>query len=156
MTLLFLQKRTYMLKREITYEDFDGNKVTDICYFNLTRTEIINLNFGYEGGLEAAVQRLIETKDAKLALAEIQNIILASYGVKSDDGKRFIKNDQLREEFTQSPAYDALFMDLLTGEGAAAIFIKGIIPREFSEELGKTEVKNEVATILNVVEPTKE
>jgi hypothetical protein len=142
-----------MLKREISYEDFDGNKVTDICYFNLTRTEIINLNFGYEGGLEAAVQRLIETKDAKLALAEIQNIILAAYGVKSEDGKRFIKNDQLREEFTQTPAYDALFMELLTDSGAAAIFIKGIIPKEFSEELGKTEVKNEVATILNVVEP---
>lgn len=124
-----------MLKREITYEDFDGNKVTDTFYFNLTRTEMIEWNVEHEGGLEGAIRRIIDTKDNKALIKEFKEIILLSYGVRSDDGKRFIKNNEIREAFTQMPAFDALFMELATNDGAAAAFIMGVVPKEFAEQV---------------------
>lgn len=122
-----------MLKRDITYEDYNGETVTDTFYFNLTKTEIIELEVGYEGGLEMAIQRIIEAKDNRSLIEEFKKIVLAAYGVKSEDGKRFIKSATLREEFSQTAAYDALFMDLATNEDAAAKFITGIIPKDLAE-----------------------
>jgi hypothetical protein len=142
-----------MLKKEITYEDFDGNKVTDTFYFNLNRTEMIEMEVGYEGGLQAALQRIIETKDNKTLISEFKKIILAAYGVKSEDGKRFVKNDKLREEFTQTAAFDALFIELATNDNAAANFIIGIVPKDFSKEAEKTtELQEKTAAVLSTVE----
>jgi hypothetical protein len=129
-----------MLKREITYEDFNGEKATDTFYFNLTKTEIIELEVSYEGGLEAALKRIVATNDSKNLIAEFRRIVLLAYGVKSDDGKRFIKSNELREEFSQTAAYDALFMELATNDEAAATFIKGIIPKDMTQEVAKSEV----------------
>lgn len=122
-----------MLKRDITYEDFNGDKVTDTYYFNLTRSEIIELEVGYKGGLEQALKRIIAAQDNKQLFAEFKRIVLLAYGEKSDDGKRFIKTPELREAFSQTAAYDALFMELATNDDAAATFIKGVIPRDMSE-----------------------
>jgi hypothetical protein len=132
-------RRTRMLKHDITYENFDGETVTETFYFNLTKTEIIELEVGYEGGLEATIKRIIETKNNAALIAEFKRIILMAYGVRSEDGKRFIKNDQLREEFTQTPAYDELFMRLATDADFAADFIKGIVPKSMQEEMEKAE-----------------
>lgn len=126
-----------MFKRDITYEDFDGDKVTETFYFNLTRTELIQLEVHYKGGLKEALDRIIKSQDNKQLIEEFQRIILLSYGVKSDDGKRFIKNDALKDEFSQSAAYDELFMELSTNEESAANFINGIIPKNFAEEMEK-------------------
>lgn len=119
-----------MLKRNITYTDFNGNEVTETLYFNLTRTECIQLEIGYEGGLVATLERIIESKDVRQLITEFQNIVLAAYGVRSEDGKRFIKNDEVREEFKQTAAYDALFMELATDADTAAVFVNGIIPAD--------------------------
>jgi hypothetical protein len=145
-----------MLKREIKYEDFDGNEVSDTYYFNMTRTEWLEFNAEYEGGLEAVFKRVVDTKDMKQMITILKNFILTSYGIKSEDGKRFIKNDKVREEFTQTPAYDVLFMDFATNDNAALDFIKGIIPKEFAEEFNKEISQAQVATVLKTVEPTKE
>lgn len=126
-----------MLKREITYEDFDGNKQTDIYYFNLTKSELVELEAEFEGGLEKSITAIAEAKDAATLLAQFKKIILSSYGVKSPDGKRFEKSDKLREEFQQTAAYDQLFIELATDEEAATKFISGIIPRDLSEEVQK-------------------
>ena len=64
-----------------------------------------------------------------------------AYGIKSDDGKRFMKSDQLREEFSQTAAYDALFMELATNDDAAATFIKGVVPKDFLKEMEKVQNK---------------
>lgn len=124
-----------MLKRNITYQDFDGNTVTETFYFNFTRAELIELEVEYNDGLEAAIKRIIAANDRKALINEFKKLVLHSYGVKSEDGKRFIKNEKLREEFTQTPAYDSLFMELATNADSAATFVKGIIPKELSEKV---------------------
>jgi hypothetical protein len=131
-----------MLKRDITYEDFDGDKITETFYFNLTKSEIIELEVGYKGGLQEALQAIIKADDKKRLIEEFKRIILMSYGMRSEDGKRFIKSDDLREAFSQTAAYDELFMELATNEDSAATFIKGIIPKDFAKEVEKAEVRN--------------
>jgi hypothetical protein len=124
-----------VLKRDITYEDFDGNKVTEPYYFNLTKSELVELDASYNGGVQAVFQRIVETRDSQEVIKEFKQFILAAYGIKSDDGKRFVKNDQIREEFTQTAAYDALFMELATNDVAAATFITGVMPKDFTSDI---------------------
>ena len=139
-----------MLKREITYENFNGAKETDTFYFNLTRTEIVELEVSYESGLEASIQRIIDSKDVKALITEFKRIVLLAYGVRSEDGKRFVKSDKLREEFSQTAAYDALFMELATDENAAVVFIKGILPADMSKELDKAELGKNVQQSFSI------
>ena len=132
-----------MLKRNITYEDFNGEKVTDTFYFNLTRTEILDVELGYEGGMEEFIKKVVAAEDIKTLIAEFKKLILLSYGERTEDGKRFIKSDKIREEFSQTAAFDSLFMELATNDGSAADFVIGIIPRDMAQEIPKaTEVVN--------------
>ena len=72
-----------------------------------------------------------------------KDLVLKSYGVKSDDGRRFIKNEKLREEFEQTEAYSILYMELSTDADAAAAFVNGIIPADVAKQLPKDP--NEIA-----------
>lgn len=129
-----------MLKKEITYEDLDGNTTVDVFYFNLTRTELMQFEVDYEGGMSGAIRRMIESKDNKEIYGLFNRIVLTSYGVRSDDGKRFVKSDQIREDFTQMPAYDALMTELTTNEGVMTTFITAIMPKDFAAEMSKASV----------------
>lgn len=124
-----------MLKRNITYVNYEGEKVTEVFYFNLSSTELMELQVSHEGGLGGFLQRIIESNNNKKVVEEFKQIILLAYGVRSEDGKRFIKNDQVREEFTQTAAFDALFMELATSDTAAADFINGVVPQEMREAI---------------------
>lgn len=137
MAFLFLCKGCGMLKREITYEDFDGNPQTETFYFNLTMAEIVEYNVGFEGGLEDTIRRIISTNNQKELLGEFKRIILMSYGERSEDGKRFIKSDELREAFSQSAAYDKLFVELASDVDALTLFITSIVPKDVAKEIAK-------------------
>jgi len=130
-----------MYKREITYEDLDGNEVTDTFYFNLTRTELLTMGADYKDGYEAILKRIIETKDMAAIIVEFKKIINSSYGVRSEDNKRFIKNPQVLEEFQQTGAYDVLFMEFATDEVAAAAFVNGTFPKDIAEQVQKEMVQ---------------
>lgn len=119
-----------MLKRTINYEDFNGENVSEVVYFNLTKSELIELEVSYNNGFSDSLQSIIEAKDQKSLISEFKKIVLLSYGIKSEDGKRFIKSDKLREEFEQTAAYNSLFMELAINDGAAAAFINGIMPKD--------------------------
>ena len=83
--------------------------------------------------MSEALQRIVDSEDGKAIIAEFKNIILSSYGQRSDDGKRFIKNQQLRDEFESSEAYSTLFMELVPNAESAIEFINGVIPRDMSD-----------------------
>lgn len=148
-----------MLKRAITFEDLDGNTVTEEFYFNLSKTELLELETGYENGsFSAALQRIIDSKNVSGLISEFKKLVLLAYGQKSADGKRFIKSDQLREEFSQTPAYDALFMELVTDDNAAAAFIQGIVPKDLSATLQQqnAQMLNQAAQSIIDVEAVAE
>ena len=124
-----------MLKRQITFEDFNGDKCTETHYFNLSKAELVEMEVIYKEGFEVHVQRIIESKDNAALIKEFKDIILMSYGEKSADGKKFVKNDELREAFSQTAAYQELFIELATKDGAADDFIIGVVPKELSQQM---------------------
>lgn len=126
-----------MLKKTITYEDFNGETVSEDFFFHLSKAELVELELSHEGGLSESLQKIVDAEDGKAIVAEFKNIILGSYGQKSPDGKRFVKNATLREEFESSEAYSTLFMELVTNTDAAIEFVNGIIPKGVVEEATK-------------------
>lgn len=119
-----------MLKETISYVDYNGTNRTEDYYFNLNKAEIIELESSESGGLSAMLEDVVKSNNSKTIISIFKKIILKAYGKKSEDGKRFIKNASLREEFEQSEAYSELFMKLATNAEAAAAFVNGIIPKD--------------------------
>jgi len=118
-----------MLKKTISYVDYDGNERTEDFYFNLTKAELLEMSLSTAGGLDKYIEKITKTQDTPKLIELFKDIIIRSYGVKSDDGKRFIKNQEITEEFTQTEAYSDLFMTLATDDKEAADFLNGIIPK---------------------------
>lgn len=117
-----------MLKKTIVYTDFNGQETEEEFFFHLSKAELVELEMSHEGGFVESMQKIVEAEDNKAIIAEFKKIILQSYGKKSMDGKRFIKNQTLRDEFESSEAYSTLFMELVTDTDAAIEFMNGIIP----------------------------
>lgn len=117
-----------MLKKTITYTDYDGNERTEDFYFNLTKAEIMEMEVSQDGGLAKTLQKIVDEKDNKKIISIFKDLILKAYGEKSIDGKRFVKNDELKAAFSQTEAYSELFMELAMDDKAATAFVNGIIP----------------------------
>lgn len=121
-----------MLKKTITYTDYNGVELTEDFYFNLSKAEAIELEVGIPGGLTTMIQNIVAANDSPSIIKIFKEFILKSYGVKSPDGKRFIKNDEngrpLADKFKETEAYSELFMELATNAEEASKFINGIIP----------------------------
>ena len=117
-----------MLKKTITYEDFDGNERTEDFYFNLSKAEIMEMELSVSGGMTQMLNRIVSEQDGEKIIKTFKEIILKAYGEKSPDGKRFIKSEELSTAFSQTEAFSQLFMELATDADAAAKFVNGIIP----------------------------
>lgn len=121
-----------MLKKTITFTDFNGVERTEDFFFNLSRAEIAEMEFGVVGGFTAFIQKMVATQNTKELMAQFKRLILASYGEKSPDGKRFIKSEELSEAFSQTGAYDVLFFEMIDAAKAAE-FVNGILPEKLTE-----------------------
>lgn len=119
-----------MLKRTITYPDYNGGTRTEDFYFNLTQAEITEMELSVDGGLVEMINRIVAAQDGRQIIATFKDIILRAYGEKSPDGKRFVKSQELRDAFSQTEAYSKLFMELATDADAAAAFVNGIVPAQ--------------------------
>ena len=126
-----------MLKKTIKYKDFNDEEVSEDHFFHLSKAELVELEMSMEGGLSSTLEKIIQAEDGKAIIAEFKKIVLGAYGKKSDDGRRFIKTQALREEFESSEAYSTLFMELVTDAGAAAEFVNGIVPQGLAEDAAK-------------------
>ena len=138
-----------MLKKTIKYTDFDGNERSDECYFNLSKSELTEMEMSENGGFDKYIEKIVETKDTKKTYQMFKEIVLMSYGEKSYDGKHFIKKKtvdgqviRLRDEFEQTGAFDELMMELLSDEKASADFINHVVPKELAENMAK-QIANE-------------
>lgn len=125
-----------MLKYPIKFQNFDGVQCTQELYFNMSKAELVELEVTGEGGsFGDHLQRIIAAGDKGKLIVEFKKLVLASYGEKSADGMSFVKNDQLREAFSQTAAYQELFMLLATNDAEASKFITGIIPKDLEASL---------------------
>lgn len=123
-----------MLKKVITYEDYNGVVRTEECYFNLTKAELIEMHQNTGTGLDGLIMKeIIQEKNSTKLVKFLKELLVMSYGKKSDDGRLFMKNDEIRAEFMASPMYDILYSEIFTNEQAAADFIDGILPKSLKE-----------------------
>lgn len=128
-----------MLVKKIKYTDFNGNEREESFYFHYSKAQIIEMQFSFGGGMEEFLKRIVNTQDMNALFQYFKEFILNAVGVKSDDGKRFIKNKEISDSFEQSNAYEVLMMELLGFENptdnanAAADFVLGVLPAEYAK-----------------------
>ena len=122
-----------MLKKTITYDDFDDNSVTEDFYFNLSKADLAEMELSQKGGLEEYIKKIIAESDGAKLVEIFKELLLKSVGRRSEDGRRFIKNQEIVDDFTQTNAYSELFVELATNADQGAAFINGIIPTSMQE-----------------------
>ena len=121
-----------MLKKTINYTDYNGVERKEDFYFNLSKAELTEMELSTAGGLAEMIQKIVDTQDTPKIVKIFKDLVLKAYGEKSLDGKRFIKNDEIREAFSQTEAYSELFMELEREANAAAAFVNGIVPKDLN------------------------
>ena len=118
-----------MLKKTITYTDYDGLERTEEFRFNLTKAEVVDMELTTAGTFSETMKRIIAEKDIIRIAKLFKELLLKSYGVKSDDGKRFVKSQELSEAFSQTEAYSDLYIELLSNPEEAAKFFAEVAPK---------------------------
>lgn len=119
-----------MIKKTISYSDFNGNELTEDFYFNLSPAEVIEMELGTVGGFNEFVQKIVQAADVPALSKLFTDFILKAYGEKSPDGKRFIKSEEMSIAFKQTDAYSQLLMELIADTDAAIEFVNGVFPKE--------------------------
>lgn len=131
-----------MLKKTMTYTDYDGVERTEDFYFNLSKSELMEMQLTTDGGYDQMIERIVNAKDLPALAAVFKDLLLKAYGEKSSDGKRFVKSREISEAFSQTPAYDSLYMQLVTDDNVASEFVKGLFPKDLVAEVNKLEKKS--------------
>lgn len=126
-----------MLKKEVTYKDYNDVERKETLYFNLEQSELMEMELGTTGGLTEMIRRITEANDTPAIIRVFKELILKAYGEKSQDGKRLIKSEEISLAFSQTRAYSDLFMELATDSKAAAAFVNGIIPSDLASKVAQ-------------------
>ncbi len=127
-----------MIMKEITYKDYNGVERTEKFYFNLTEAEVTELELSAEGGFVEMINRIVAAQNGRQIIDTFKEVIRKSYGEKSPDGRRFIKNQEVWDKFAQTEAYSKLFMELAMNHDAASEFINGITPPKRDDDATET------------------
>lgn len=138
-----------MLKETRTYTDYDGVERTEDFYFALSKAELAEMELSTDGGMQSMIERIINSKDNKKIVEIFKEILLKSYGEKSDDGKRFVKSPELSKAFSETPVYSDMFMELATDEAKASAFIDGILPSDMQAQLAEVRKNKEIESATN-------
>ena len=122
-----------MLKKTVTYEDFNEVQKTEDFYFHFNEPELMEMELGVDGGLTDMVAKISATKNSKVILATFKDLVSKAYGIKSADGVRFEKSEEISNAFREHPAYPIIFMELAQNDEAAAEFVNGVLPEKIKK-----------------------
>ena len=124
-----------MIKQDITYTNFEGEQETETLYFHLNKVELMEMQVSEKRGLAQYITDIQKAENNKEIFRLFKEIVLRAYGERSDDGKKFIKNERLREEFEGSLAYEELMVKVVTEADFAAKFVNGIMPAGMADQI---------------------
>lgn len=128
-----------MLKKTITYTDYDDVERTETFYFNISESELTEMQLSTEGGLAERLQKMVDAQDVPSVTKVFKDIILKAYGEKSADGKYFRKSEAISNAFLSTEAYNKLYMELLQDPDKLAEFINGLLPKSVRDEVAKAQ-----------------
>lgn len=126
-----------MYEKTITYTDYDGAKQTQTFNFNLNKAELAELALSRRGGLDEYLKAIVASEDGAAIISTFKDIISKSIGRR--EGPRFVKSDEIRNDFLDTEAYSTLFMELVTNADAAAEFIREVVPADLASKIQETE-----------------
>lgn len=124
-----------MLKKTVTYIDFNGVERTENFYFHFSQAELLEMELSATGGFTDRVQKMIDAKDQPAIIKLVKSFVLDAYGEKSDDGKRFMKTEEIKRGFMENPAFSMIFMELATDADEAAKFVNGVVPADMAKKI---------------------
>lgn len=133
-----------MYCKTITFTDYDGNKHTEDYYFNLSKAELLEMEMERDGGMVEYLNTIVEAENPKEVINVFKELIRRSIGKKSSDGKRFMKNQEITDNFMASEAYSELFMELITNAEESANFVNRIMPQDLAAEAAAKMAKDTV------------
>lgn len=122
-----------MIKKTVTYVDYNGVERTEDFYFNLSKAEVAEMEMSVEGGFSKMLEEIVASKDNVKIVSLFKQMVLKAYGEKSADGRRFIKSEELSKAFSETEAYSEIFMSLALNESEAAAFVNGIMPANLNK-----------------------
>ena len=132
-----------MLVKKIKYEDYDGNEREEEFYFHLTQAEVImwlTTNGGYT--LDKVIDQISKAQNGRKIMEMFEDLLHKSYGVKSLDGRKFIKNEEVWTDFKETEAYSQIFSEIVTDSKKAVEFLNGILPKDLGMKVNEMMRKN--------------
>ena len=138
-----------MLKKTIKYVDYDNNEREEYFYFNLNKAELTEMESSINGGLSTMLKKMVQERDVSELVKILKEIIMKSYGEKSNDGKHFRKSEELSKAFTETEAYVEIFMEIASSPESAINFINGILPADVREQISKNQEATKVENVEN-------
>ena len=137
-----------MFKKTITYSDFDGQSRTEDHYFNLSKAELIEMEMTTQGGYGRKMEAAIKAGEKSEIFKLIKELIVKSYGIKSPNGKTFIKSAEITNEFLQSEAYSVFLMDIISDAGKLSEFFNKIMPSDLRAQVEKMKKDGQLPEII--------
>ena len=105
----------------------------------MNKAELVELELSTKGRLTVMMDRIIAAQDNATLFKIFKDLVSKSYGVLSDDGRKFVKNQEVLDDFMQTEAYSIIFSELATNAEAAAEFFNNVIPQNLAKELAEEE-----------------
>ena len=136
-----------MIKKPISFTNYEGEKQTVVAYFHLNKFEWLELETFTKGGLIENLKGAIEAGNAKKTIDILKKIILTAYGEKNDETGKFEKTEKAAIDFSKTEAFSELFYELAYDGKAATEFFTGLIPEELRSETSKMMAKQELQRV---------
>ena len=124
-----------MLKKTVTYKDYNGIERTEDHFFNMNEAEIAKMEMSVNGGLTTHLRRVLAAQDQVAIIDLVDDLLKRSYGVKSIDGRKFEKSEAIWNEFKNTEAYSIIFMEVAFNAEKASEFVNGILPADLAEKV---------------------
>lgn len=137
-----------MFKDTISYVDFNGNAQSQDVYFNLSKNELMEIQFSIDEGYDVYLTKALEGGNKAKLYSAMVHLIDKAYGIKSEDGQRFIKSPELIAEFKETPIYDVLMTKILTDDNYFNTFVTGMMPSDLDVFKNSSNIPNEKKEIV--------
>ena len=145
-----------MLKMTARYEDYNGEQQSEDCWFHLNKPELIRFQAKLKGDLQFELDRIVQKGDMDELVSLFEELVQMAYGERSADGRRFRKSPEILQDFLDSPAYEAVFMEIFTNTEKALEFIEGVLPKDLQEDVKLEERSREIAARYGVSRPEED
>ena len=117
-----------MIKETLTYVDYNGVERTEDFYFHLSKAEILDIETTMpNGSIEEWANSIFATREYDKLWKLFSNLVKQSYGIKSADGRRFMKSEEISKEFSETEAYPVLIEKFLTEPDFASNFFNSLV-----------------------------